>query len=336
MKVLILSTPEDLHVHGVLRHLAEMNIETDCFRFNQFATDESRVCFSPTLENRTMTVKLSDGKVIDFQSYDSIWYRRAGNIQTKTFHAPWVRQMMLQESTHALLGMLNSLECLWVNHPAKDNQCLYKLYQLSLASRIGLRVPETIVTNDPGEVREFYEKCSGEVIYKLISEASNFSMPAYEMPIGIPTLPFRKADFAYLNQVKLGPHLFQRRVIKVYDVRTTIIGKEIFSLKIDSQAGDGNLDWRQDYSVEMTEYELPSDVSEACLNLMRMLGLNYGALDFCVSPDGEHYFLEVNCAGQYLWMEQRTELQISRALALLLAGKTEPLISAKTLAREPF
>jgi hypothetical protein len=37
-------------------------------------------------------------------------------------------------------------------------------------------------------------------------------------------------------------------------------------------------------------------------------------LDFIVTPEGQHVFLEVNPAGQYMWVESKTGLPITAAL----------------------
>jgi glutathione synthase/RimK-type ligase-like ATP-grasp enzyme len=141
-------------------------------------------------------------------------------------------------------------------------------------------------------------------------------------------LPLRKADLEHLSQVRLAPHLFQRCIEKSCDLRVTIVGAKIFAIRIDSQAGRGKLDWRHDYSVEMVPCELPENLQVQCLDLMKRFGLNYGALDFILSATGEYVFLEINCAGQYLWIEQKTDLKISREVANLLTGKSAPLAAA--------
>jgi len=117
-------------------------------------------------------------------------------------------------------------------------------------------------------------------------------------------------------------------VIKVFDVRATVVGEQIFAAKIDSQSGKSKLDWRMDYSVPVTEIVLPAEVASASLKLMRRLQLNYAAFDFCVDAHGKHWFLELNCGGQYLWVEQRAHLPISREIAELLAGNTIPICKA--------
>jgi glutathione synthase/RimK-type ligase-like ATP-grasp enzyme len=79
----------------------------------------------------------------------------------------------------------------------------------------------------------------------------------------------------------------------------------------------------------MVPCELPETLQTQCLDLMKRLGLNYGALDFILSENGDYIFLEINCAGQYLWIEQKTDLRISREIANLLTGKSKPLVPAR-------
>ena len=52
---------------------------------------------------------------------------------------------------------------------------------------------------------------------------------------------------------------------------------------------------------------------------MHALGLVYAAIDLRLTPAGDHVFLEVNPAGQWLFVEQATGQGISDALAGQLA-----------------
>jgi glutathione synthase/RimK-type ligase-like ATP-grasp enzyme len=329
MKSLILADRTDVHAKAVAQHLQDMGVQADLFSFNQFNSDTD-ISFQLGDEKDTRLI-LKGGTVIDFATYDSIWHRRPGKFAAETFPMPWVQQFVMSETRGALSGTLQAMQCLWVNHPSRDANCAFKLLQLRTAQRFGLKIPNTLVTNNPTQALDFYEKCKRKVIYKLISEGTNGLIPTFEAPSGVPTLPLRDVDIQFLEQVRLAPHLFQEQIIKGYDIRATVIGKKIFAFRIDSQVGLGKVDWRQDYSVPMMPCELPDDVSEKCLRLMQALGLNYGAMDFCVSEEGEHYFLEVNCAGQYLWLEKRTPVPLSKELALLLAGKSEPMVGADTV-----
>ena len=45
------------------------------------------------------------------------------------------------------------------------------------------------------------------------------------------------------------------------------------------------------------------------------MNLKFGAVDFRVTPQGEHVFLEVNPAGKYLFISQRTSQPVPQAIA---------------------
>ena len=65
----------------------------------------------------------------------------------------------------------------------------------------------------------------------------------------------------------------------------------------------------------ITATDLPSDVEEKLRALMARLRLVYGAVDMRLTPEGDHVFLEINPAGQWLFVEARTGQTISEALA---------------------
>ena len=52
--------------------------------------------------------------------------------------------------------------------------------------------------------------------------------------------------------------------------------------------------------------------------LVRLLGLRYGAVDLGAGPTASYVFLEVNPAGQWLFVELATGQPVSAALAGLL------------------
>jgi glutathione synthase/RimK-type ligase-like ATP-grasp enzyme len=51
---------------------------------------------------------------------------------------------------------------------------------------------------------------------------------------------------------------------------------------------------------------------------MQRLGLVYGAIDMRRTPEDEYVFLEINPAGQFLFVEQVSRQPIAAALARLL------------------
>lgn len=325
MSILILARPDDAHALKVSEWLTEYGAEWFILGPEELSNDtEITFRFDETEPHYQM--KLPDNRVIDLNEVESIWYRRTPNIQHQGLPKQWMNSMVESELRSAYFGAFRSLTCLHVNHPSRNEASSYKLFQLELARKVGLTIPQTLVTNRPDQVAEFYKKCNSQVIYKLIGERTNFYLPKYEPAPGVPTLPLRDEDLAHLDQVSLAPHIFQECIRKKYDIRVTVIGKKLFAVKIDSQAGEGSLDWRRDYSVAMDPIDLPDEVHSACFNLVERLGLNYGAIDLCVDQAGRHVFFEINNAGQYLWMEQKIEsMQLSMEMAKLLVGKSEPM-----------
>jgi glutathione synthase/RimK-type ligase-like ATP-grasp enzyme len=125
-----------------------------------------------------------------------------------------------------------------------------------------------------------------------------------------------------LDQTKYSPSLFQRLLEKTVDIRVTVIGKKVFAVAIDSQSTvETRIDWRRGDSTNLrhTVLELPPDIESKCLQLVSTLGLNFGAIDLVLAPNGDYYFLEINPNGQWAWIEQLTGLPLTEALVDLLA-----------------
>jgi glutathione synthase/RimK-type ligase-like ATP-grasp enzyme len=126
------------------------------------------------------------------------------------------------------------------------------------------------------------------------------------------------SDLDELESVRFAPVIFQEYVDGV-DLRVTVVGHKIFAAEIDARKTRYPVDMRMvvgDASVRPTK--LPSKIEKLLMKLQRRLGLYYGAIDIRRTLQGEYFFLEVNPAGQWLFVEQRTGLPISQAVADLL------------------
>ncbi len=102
-------------------------------------------------------------------------------------------------------------------------------------------------------------------------------------------------------------------------MRVTIVGDRIFAAAIHSQETSYKVDFRMDMANATVEpVDLPTRVEKKLHALMRRLGLVYGAIDMRLTPSGEHVFLEINPAGQWLFVEQHTRQPIAAEMARLL------------------
>jgi hypothetical protein len=172
--------------------------------------------------------------------------------------------------------------------------------QLAVAAGCGLSVPDTLITNDPGQVRAFAS--GGTTVTKMLGAVSIVEG-------GRRTFAHTKvldaADLADLRGVEHTTHQFQRWASKSCEARVIVIGDRITAFTIHAGSAAGYVDWRTDYDTNTYA-------------LLRELGLVYGALDFVIDPDGAWTFLEINPAGQYGWLEHHTGTDLTGQLADLL------------------
>jgi glutathione synthase/RimK-type ligase-like ATP-grasp enzyme len=125
-------------------------------------------------------------------------------------------------------------------------------------------------------------------------------------------------DLARLDLVRLAPVIFQE-YIRGVDLRVTVIGGQLFAAEIDARATTYPVDMRMVVGEGVVRpVQLPAELERRLLALQKRLGLVYGAIDLRRSDDGEYHFFEVNPAGQWLFIEQRTGLPITQAHADLL------------------
>lgn len=262
------------------------------------------------------------GRQYSLSDFNAVWYRRPVPPQMPADMAPAAAAWARSEAREALLGVWRTTHALWVNHPDRNRVAESKLAQLRVAGELGFEVPDTLVSNDPEAVRAFIAAHPEGVICK----------PLYDgrVPVGGDERVFftSRVDPESVPLGDLGPepYLFQSLVPKLFDIRATVIGDEVFAARIDSQAGEETqTDWRRGRPGALPHdvVELPDELSELCLALCRRFGLLFGAIDLACRPDGGHSFFEVNPNGQWAWVEHRTGLPLRARLADLLLGERE-------------
>jgi glutathione synthase/RimK-type ligase-like ATP-grasp enzyme len=215
--------------------------------------------------------------------------------------------------------VLNSLEffasnALFVNSRISDFYASNKCIQLMIAKEVGFNIPNTLVSNDSSNISSFLN-ANGDTIYKTISW---YSEPPDKV-IFTSRVTIRDIQSS-TESIRISPGIFQKRIEKKYELRITTIGSKFFAVSIDSQKrSDTLLDWRRNqFDLNYSSYKLPKRIKQMIAKMNKKLGLNYAAYDFIVTPDNEYCFLEVNPLGQWLWIEHKTNLPISLALAELL------------------
>jgi MvdD pre-ATP grasp domain/RimK-like ATP-grasp domain len=306
--ILAISHAADLHATEVLRRLAATGASAVLFDTAQIPR-EARVVLEPAVLTGWTASVNTNGANLDLNAVRSVWWRRP---QPFTFDPAMSNRDDLNfahaETHAALMGLWSCLDATWLNDPDRDQRAGRKAWQLKVATDVGLRVPRTCVTNDPARARAFVEQ-EGErgTIYKAFSGTERTWRE---------TRILRQGEGALLGSVRFAPVIFQEYIAAAFDLRITIVGSAIFAAAIHSQATSYPVDFRMAMHEAVVEaHALPDAVSQGLLRLMARLGLVYGAIDMRLTPDGEYVFLEVNPAGQWLFVEQRTGQPIAQAVA---------------------
>jgi ATP-grasp ribosomal peptide maturase len=253
-----------------------------------------------------------------WEEISAVFYRRPRDFDMPSVMSGPEQRFARAQARVGLGGVLASLPVKWINHPSALADCEYKPWQLSLARTVGLRVPATIVTNAPDEVRRFAAE-QGDIIVKSLAEPIIAEAGSQK---SIWTRRVAVAELADLTGVELTTHLFQEWIPKAYEIRLTVVGKHDFAVAIHAHSASARIDWRTDYdALTYDVIECPTKVSELAHTFLFKAGLTYGAFDFIVTADTEDYvFLECNAAGQWGWLAGECGLPIAEAIAAELIG----------------
>jgi len=182
-------------------------------------------------------------------------------------------------------------------------------------------MPRTLITNNPEDFQEFYQECGGQVVFKTLTQGP---LGASEGK-GVYTSLVARRHLENLEAIRRVPCLFQEHIPKAVDLRVTVIGPQVFPVEIHSQDQEGaKIDWRKGETSRLKHslHQLPPRIEAQCLELLKNLKLEYGAIDLILTPEGEYVFLEINPSGQFAWIEMLTKLPLMDTLADLLQSHT--------------
>lgn len=228
------------------------------------------------------------------------------------------------------------IDTLWINKPRAAELTENKLIQMRAAQKIGFIFPETTVTNDAEDVRRLIDRW-GKVVLKTFNRHVWKSRSTNEVhSISVALLD---ADTVLDERsIAMCPSIYQRYIEKSFDIRVTVLGSHIYSVRILRTDRKPYVDWRNhilDHDVLIEEVALPAAVEMKLRALMDELGLVVGFIDFAVDSDGNFYFLEVNQQGQFLFIEEKLpHLPLLRSMAsMLMSGSTAYSIDCSVEAR---
>ncbi|MCB8978697.1 MAG: hypothetical protein H6657_14850 [Ardenticatenaceae bacterium] len=298
--VIVYGQRSDAHVLSVIEALETRQREYVLFeRFRhgyrlsyEFVTNKSQVLIH------------TPQKVYDLASdIDGIYWRHTAvnNAEKGLIHQSTYRDILRSsewgEASRAL-SLQEEIKIKHVNPVSREIIVSNKIYQLILAKRNGLRIPNSFVSNDKVGVQGFNQVNKPLIIKSLA--------PMFDERTdgGIPTELYNPFE-AVEGEIAFSPKIYQPYIEKAYELRVIVVDSKIFTVKINSQNhADTEIDWRKAaYHKDLFEEgELSFDTSRRLLNFHKNAGIIYAAYDFIVDTEGVEYFLECNPHGNWLFL----------------------------------
>lgn len=314
--ILILSNKWDISVDFVIHELRKRG--RDFIRIN--AEDllfEKASVFLPNF--RIFVSKQQHIKELT-ESINVIWNRRPGKVFDSILNEKkpsLATQEYVNNQWYTWLEALQLIpEITWINHPQKNDFMENKIRQLLIADEIGFSIPDTLISNNPKEVKDFIRSKGGTAVAKALFspliEEPEVDYFIFTNKISLETL---RAD----EEIEICPTIYQQKLSPKMDYRITVVGEEVISAKIeDSISNEPFLDWRESKnSLKFVQCKLPEEVEGNCRKLIQSNGLLYGSIDL-VEYKGDYYFLEVNPNGEWGWLEKPNNIPIAARITDLL------------------
>ncbi|MYW92395.1 ATP-grasp ribosomal peptide maturase [Amycolatopsis rubida] len=313
--VVIFAQEADAPVDAVVRELDQRGVEVfraDTAWFPRHLSLEARL----DGDGRWRGVLFTEHRAVDLEDIASIWYRDPSAFAFPATLTEVERAYAHREARLGFGGVLAALPALWVNHPNRAADAMFKPLQLATAAACGLRIAPTLVTNSPAAASRFARE-HGAATTICKSFGPNTITEGVQLKIAY-TRRLDETDLDELDGVASTATQLQRWVDKTREARVIVIGERMVTIAITADSPAAHVDWRADFAA--LRYQLvdtPPEVEKGLRRYLNTLGLAYAAVDFAIAKD-RFWFLESNSSGQYGWLEAQTGAPITTALADLL------------------
>ena len=180
----------------------------------------------------------------------------------------------------------------------------------------GVRVPPTIVTENPFVAKDFVEK-TGKAVFKPLIGSLGLGSTLIEDP-----------DIAYhisrsLLSLRL-PSYFQEYIEKPgYDLRIFVVGGRVIGAMKRVTSGGWKTNIAQGArGVKVTEKEYPDEFQTA-IRTAEILGLEYTGIDIIIDKKtGDHYVIEANAFPLWRGLKEATGIDPAKSIISYLIEKT--------------
>lgn len=291
--LLIVSLRDDLHAYAAQHDIEERGRVRCAVAASDWLAGSRGLSWS-LADSAERSIPLADGHVISLAEVDAIWWRRHSRHQSSVpdIDDPAEKDVVDNDCYSTLLGMVEtSFTGTWISSPTATNRAENKLIQLQAAMRVGLTLPETLVSQNPDAIRAFHRSMPGGVIVKPVRGTHR---------VPLLTQRLTAAHLANAASLATSPAIYQRLIPGRKHLRVLVLGTQAFGAQLDCS----DLDWRPRLDSTVTPSDIDPKLSAALARLLDALDLRMGVFDIKIDETTqEPIFLEVNPQGQFLFVE---------------------------------
>lgn len=298
-KILVITSSIDLTVDYLIDKFQDKHF----YRLNVDMIEH----YSIVIHGTNWIIRSKTGSIND-QEVKSIYYRKPELPDVSDF-SPHLQNMICQDILSLIQGIADSFDGIVLTRPYILKKIENKIYQLQVFSKLGLNMPDSYIGTEIDMDKRINSPFK---IIKPLTQGKILTDKKFEI--------FQTNRLlGSVGDISRTPIYLQNEISKAYEVRITWVGCDYWAVRIDSSA---EIDWRritaENYYSLIT---LPKSIEKECLNILRISDLEFGAFDYLVTPENDWIFLEVNPNGQWLWLENELDLDISYKLFSLLIGR---------------
>lgn len=189
-----------------------------------------------------------------------------------------------------------------INSPYAIEKMVDKYYTLSLLKQAGIRVPETIVTEDITQAMDAFQVLGGDVVVKPLFGSRG---------IGMVRLTDTDTAWRAFRALQLGGYVYYVQQFLPHDnrdLRVVVVGNDCMAA-MERVAHS----WKTNIAAgaRPIHAELGPQACEICLQASHIVGADYSGVDLLRTTTGELFVLEINSMPAWQGLQQVTPFNIA-------------------------
>lgn len=240
------------------------------------------------------------------------WVRRLAPPRWRRGTEAGTEQAAVRSAWSALLSAIASAaDVSWLTPLERLFLRENKLVQAAAANSLGIQTPKTVVVSERSQIPA---ELGQEVVVKPLGFSSYSGSEDVEQVVWSQVV---RRDSALLDLLPAAPFILQAHLKAERHLRVvTVLGR---AWACELPADGLPLDWRRDEAAHDSFLPVSEpEVEHKALRLAAALELGYSSQDWITTADGS-FFIDLNPAGQWMFLPQETSSAITEAIATWLS-----------------